>query len=91
MNPKQQQAILLVDDEASILKAINRLLRNEGYIIKTATSGAEALQSIRVGDVPVALIISDQRMPEMNGAQFLEQAKCIAPDAIRFLLTGSRG
>jgi response regulator RpfG family c-di-GMP phosphodiesterase len=88
MNPKQQQAILLVDDEASILKAINRLLRNEGYIIKTATSGAEALQSIRAGDVPVALIISDQRMPEMNGAQFLEQAKCLAPDAIRFLLTG---
>ena len=88
MNPKQQQAILLVDDEASILKAINRLLRNEGYIIKTATSGAEALQSIRAGDVPVALIISDQRMPEMSGAQFLEQAKCLAPDAIRFLLTG---
>ena len=88
MNPKQQQTILLVDDEASILKAINRLLRNEGYIIKTATSGAEALQTIRNEDLPVALIISDQRMPEMNGAQFLEQAKRLAPDAIRFLLTG---
>lgn len=88
MNPKQQQAILLVDDETSILKAINRLLRTEGYIIKTANSGSEALQTIQTSDVPVALIISDQRMPEMNGAQFLEQAKCLAPDAIRFLLTG---
>jgi response regulator RpfG family c-di-GMP phosphodiesterase len=88
MNPKQQQAILLVDDESSILKAINRLLRTEGYIIKIATSGAEGLKSIQSSDVPVALIISDQRMPQMNGTQFLEQAKRLAPDAIRFLLTG---
>ena len=83
-----QPAILIVDDELSILKALNRLLRNKGCPIRTASSGAEGLKQIRESDVPIALIISDQRMPEMNGAQFLEQAKALMPDAMRFLLTG---
>jgi response regulator RpfG family c-di-GMP phosphodiesterase len=85
---KSNHAILLVDDEPSILKALQRLLRNKGYPIKTAAGGVDGLRQIRESEVPIALIISDQCMPEMSGAQFLEQAKVIVPDAMRFLLTG---
>jgi response regulator RpfG family c-di-GMP phosphodiesterase len=79
---------LLVDDEASILKALNRLFRRQGYEILTARGGRQALDVLEQAQKPVSLIISDQRMPEMNGAAFLEQAKGICPDAVRFLLTG---
>lgn len=80
--------LLFVDDEPSILKAMQRLFRNQGYQTKTAGSGAEGLEVLRTSEVPISLIISDQRMPEMNGAQFLERAKALAPEAMRFLLTG---
>jgi len=81
-------SILFVDDEVAITKALQRLFRREGYSIHTANSGADALAVLDALGSPVSLIISDQRMPGMNGAQFLEQAKVKAPEAIRFLLTG---
>jgi response regulator RpfG family c-di-GMP phosphodiesterase len=82
------QMVLLVDDEGSILKSLQRLFRKEGIPVQTAGSGSEALDCLRHHPDSIALIISDQRMPEMSGAQFLEQAKTLAPDAGRFLLTG---
>lgn len=82
------QTVLLVDDEGSILKSLQRLFRKEGIAAQTAGSGPEALDCLRHRPDSIALIISDQRMPEMSGAQFLEQAKTLAPDAGRFLLTG---
>lgn len=85
---KNEHTLLLVDDEKSITRALNRLFRKEGYRILTAQSGAEGLEKLQQSDDPVSMIISDQRMPEMNGAQFLEKAKSIYPDAIRYLLTG---
>ena len=83
-----EHTLLLVDDEKAITKALNRLFRKEGYQILTADSGAEGLEKLQQCDRPVSLIISDQRMPEMNGAQFLEKAKEIVPNAVRYLLTG---
>lgn len=80
--------ILLVDDEASILKALKRLFRREGYRILTAESGRQALDLLRQEKSPVSLILSDQRMPGMNGATFLERSMALCPDAMRFLLTG---
>ncbi len=80
--------VLLVDDEPAITKSLNRLLRKEGYIIDMCNTGAEGLQILETATEPFSLIISDQRMPEMSGSQFLEQASKIAPDTIRFLLTG---
>ncbi|MBI5591379.1 MAG: response regulator [Deltaproteobacteria bacterium] len=80
--------ILLVDDEQSITRSIQRLFRKEKYQILTAASGQEGLDVLAALDQPVSLIISDQRMPGMTGAQFLEKARALAPDAIRFLLTG---
>ncbi|MFH0994893.1 MAG: HD domain-containing phosphohydrolase [Pseudomonadota bacterium] len=80
--------ILLVDDEQSITRSLQRLFRKEKYQVLTAASGPEGLNILSGLDNPVSLIISDQRMPGMTGAQFLEKARILAPDAIRFLLTG---
>jgi len=88
MNAPGQQTILIVDDEEPILNSLKRVLQNESLQILTASSGAEGLTLLKDAANPVALIISDQRMPEMTGSQFLEQAKDHSPDTIRFLLTG---
>ncbi len=85
---KQGHTLLLVDDEFSILKSLKRLFRREKYTIHTAEGGQQALDLLKKMDTPVSMIISDQRMPGMNGATFLEKSIDIYPDAIRFLLTG---
>jgi adenylate cyclase len=85
---KNEHTLLLVDDEKAITRALNRLFRKEGYQILIADSGSEGLDILHQNDKPVSMIISDQRMPVMNGAQFLEKAKAICPEAIRYLLTG---
>ncbi|MEJ2041468.1 MAG: response regulator, partial [Desulfosarcinaceae bacterium] len=78
--------ILCVDDEPNILQALKRLLRREGYRMLTATSGKEALEILSKEEIH--LIISDQRMPEMNGTEFLAQVKHAYPDVLRVILTG---
>ncbi len=86
--PKYRHTVMLVDDEPGISKAIQRILRREGLNILTAQSGPQALDMLKNRETMISLIISDHRMPEMTGAQFLSQARKIVPDAIRFLLTG---
>jgi len=88
MTLKYKHTILFVDDEEPITKALRRLFRKEGYQILTALSGRDALEQLKNSEKAVSLIISDQRMPQMTGAQFLEKAKAIVPNAIKFLLTG---
>ena len=78
--------LLLVDDEPSILSALRRLLRPTGHTVLTATSGAEGLALLAAQEV--ALVVSDMRMPGMDGAQFLEQVRAQKPDTVRLLLTG---
>ncbi len=78
--------ILIVDDEVNILRALKRLLRREGFEIKTAECGEAGLEILR--QEPVDLIISDQRMPGMNGVEFLEEAQKICPDSVRIILSG---
>lgn len=79
--------ILTVDDEENILKSLRRLLTHEDYDVLTATSGEEGLKIIKENPA-IALIISDQRMPGLTGAEFLEQTRKIAPDVTRIILTG---
>jgi response regulator RpfG family c-di-GMP phosphodiesterase len=79
--------VLLVDDEENILRALQRLLMDEDFEIETATSGEAALEKLQTLD-NVALIVSDQRMPGMNGAEFLGRSQEYAPHAQRILLTG---
>ncbi len=78
--------ILLVDDEPSVLNALQRALRPDGYRVLTATNGAEALDVL--AQETVTVIVSDQRMPRMAGAEFLELARQLQPDAGRIMLTG---
>lgn len=78
--------ILVVDDEPGILSSLRRLLRPAGYRIFTAESGAAGLGILE--QEAVDLVISDMRMPEMNGAQFLEQVRNRWPGTTRILLTG---
>jgi len=79
--------ILIVDDEVNILNALRRLFRKEPFILVCAGSGPEALRVLRETE-RVALILSDQRMPGMNGSDFLQQSQALAPEATRMLLTG---
>ena len=85
--------IFVVDDDPSVLRAVVRDLRNEfrrDYRILSTTSADEALESLkelRNKGETVALFLSDQRMPEMLGVDFLEKAKAYYPDSKRILLT----
>jgi DNA-binding NarL/FixJ family response regulator/GGDEF domain-containing protein len=78
--------ILFVDDEPLVLDAFKRMLRDR-FVTYTADSGEKGLIEARENG-PFAVVISDMRMPGMNGAQFLAQIRKIAPDTVRMLLTG---
>ncbi|MES2952023.1 MAG: EAL domain-containing protein [Pseudomonadota bacterium] len=80
------ETLLIVDDEPGNLSALNRSLRKQGYRVLTAGSGKEGLEILANNDVQV--IISDQRMPEMSGTQFLTIVKSLYPDTIRIILSG---
>jgi thioredoxin reductase (NADPH) len=91
--PATRATILAVDDEPTVLAAVARDLRREfgeHYRIMRAQSGAEALELLaelrRRGDM-VAMLIADQRMPGMEGTEYLVQARKIYPEAKRVLLT----
>lgn len=81
---QQDIKILLVDDESNVLKALSRLLKE--YDLTTASSGEDAL--LRARDQAFDLVISDYRMPGMNGIDFLILFKRLQPDAIRVVLSG---
>ena len=82
-----QNILLFVDDEQKILSSLRRLFQPKHYKILLATSGQEALDLIDGGEQP-QVIVSDQRMPGINGAAFLEQAQQRLPDSVRIMLTG---
>ena len=84
--PAPAFSILCVDDEANILSALRRLFRPHGYTVHVANSGAEGLELLDREHVD--LIISDMRMPVMDGAAFLAEARKRHPDTVRLLLTG---
>jgi response regulator RpfG family c-di-GMP phosphodiesterase len=84
--PQSSATLLCVDDEPNILSALRRLFRGKGYHVLLAGSGAEGLALLE--QEPVDLVISDMRMPEMDGARFLEQVRARWPDTLRLLLTG---
>ena len=86
-NDQQRITVLLVDDEENILRSLRRLLMDEDFEVETATSGETALEQLKTL-ANVGLIVSDQRMPGMNGAEFLGRSQEYAPHAQRILLTG---
>ena len=81
------EKILCVDDEPNVLQACRRQLRKR-FHIETADGGEQALQAI-AGQDPYAVIVSDMRMPGMDGIQFLARAKELTPNSVRIMLTGN--
>jgi DNA-binding NtrC family response regulator len=80
------RTLLLVDDEPSILAALKRLFRREGYTILTAESGSDGLELLAKNEVGV--IISDARMPGMDGGEFLGEVRELYPQVLRMMLSG---
>ncbi|WP_460144811.1 HD domain-containing phosphohydrolase [Pseudomonas sp. S2_A02] len=78
--------LLLVDDEESILNSLRRLLRGQPYEVLLATSGAQALEIM--AQQPIDLVMTDARMPNMDGATLLAQVHQRYPDTTRIMLTG---
>jgi CheY-like chemotaxis protein len=80
------ERVLFVDDEPQVLDGIQRSLRKQ-VDLHTAPSGVEGLVLLREAG-PFALVISDMRMPSMNGAQFLAKVREQSPDTVRMILSG---
>ena len=78
--------VLCVDDEPLLLEGLARCLRRHFEVV-TVSSGAEAL--VALGESPpFAVIVSDMRMPDMNGAELLAAARRLAPATVRIMLSG---
>jgi CheY-like chemotaxis protein len=82
----EQHIVLLVDDEPLVLRALSRALRREAYQILLANSGAEGLALL--ARHPVDVVVSDMRMPNMDGVTFLRQVREQCPQVARIILTG---
>jgi CheY-like chemotaxis protein len=85
-SPIGPDKILFVDDEPPVLDGLKRMLHGV-FAVDTAPGGPQALETMRVLG-PYAIVVSDMRMPGMNGAQFLAEARRTTPGAVRMLLTG---
>lgn len=77
--------VLCVDDEPHVLRALQWLLEKD-FVVRTCDRPADALPLLKAGDFDV--VVSDQRMPEITGVEFLRHVKTLAPRAMRILLTG---
>ncbi|MDP1896910.1 MAG: EAL domain-containing protein, partial [Sulfurimicrobium sp.] len=80
------RTLLLVDDEPNILAALQRLLRHDDYRILTASGPAAGFEIL--ARIPVDVILSDQRMPEMSGSEFLSRVREMYPNTVRMVLSG---
>lgn len=80
--------VLLVDDEQPVLDGVSRRIGFD-YDLTTAKSGAEGLQAIQESG-PFAVVVTDMRMPHMNGIEFVTQARRIDPDTVYLMLTGNQ-
>ena len=81
------EKILLVDDETSILDGYRRSLSRQ-FPMETALGGEQALK-LAAENGPYAVVVSDMRMPGMDGVQLLSKIKALSPDTIRVMLTGN--
>ncbi|MDC7223524.1 MAG: response regulator [Spirochaetales bacterium] len=80
------RSVLFVDDEWEILNAIKRKFRKCDFTILLAPSGPEGLKLLEENPIPV--VVSDEKMPEMNGVEFLQEVKKLYPETIRIILSG---
>lgn len=85
MNAAPRPTILVVDDEPEVLRSLHDLFRRD-YRVLTFERGTEALNAL--GDVNPPVVMTDQRMPQMTGVEFLRHVKRLRPDSTRLLFTG---
>ncbi|EWH02856.1 response regulator [Halomonas sp. BC04] len=83
---ESSQTLLLLDDEANILRALTRTLRRDGYRILTAETAQQAFELLATEEVQV--IISDQRMPGMSGTEFLGRVTELYPQTLQIVVSG---
>jgi DNA-binding NtrC family response regulator len=83
--PSGKRPILVVDDELDILQSLKGLLRRD-FEVHAANSGAEAIGILQ--EYPIHVVMTDQRMPQMTGVEFLRRIKTDHPEAIRVIFTG---
>jgi len=86
---RNMQTLLVVDDDVNVLQSLHRLFRRDNYRVLTAGSPAEGFELLAM--YPVQVILCDQRMPVMNGTEFLSKVKEMYPDTIRIILSGYTG
>jgi two-component system, response regulator, stage 0 sporulation protein F len=84
---KNKITVLYVDDEPINLYLFERVLKRKNYHVITALSGYEALETLKKND-DIPVVVSDMRMPGMDGVEFIKQAKKHYPDKVFFILTG---
>jgi len=83
---QKKRTVLFVDDEPNILKAVQRLLRQEEMDVLCASTGEEALEVL--GQTPAQVVVTDQRMPQMSGVDLLSAVRERYPEIIRMMMTG---
>lgn len=86
MSKAPKPKILLVDDEVQVTRSLQMLLRRD-FNVTTAGSGEEGIEIVRSGEL-FDIVVSDMRMPGIDGATFLTEVRAIVPDTVRILLTG---
>jgi CheY-like chemotaxis protein len=88
LRPAEQRkgTLLLLDDEPNVLSSLMRLLRRDGYQILAAHNAQEAFSMLATHEVQV--VVSDQRMPDMNGTEFLSRVRKLYPGTVRIILSG---
>jgi response regulator RpfG family c-di-GMP phosphodiesterase len=87
MSTQSRPRVLCVDDEPHVLEGLRDTLRRS-FDVEVAESGAEGLEMLRRAPHDFEIVISDMRMPVMSGSVFLGEARRIAPNTVRILLTG---
>jgi response regulator RpfG family c-di-GMP phosphodiesterase len=87
LTPAVKARVLCVDDEPYVLDGLRDTLRRS-FDVRVATSGVDALELLKEEPDAYAVVVSDMRMPVMDGATFLRESRRWAPDATRMLLTG---
>lgn len=83
---RPERTLLLLDDEENMLRSLVRLFRRDGYKVLTASTVREAFDLLAGNSVQV--IVSDQRMPDMSGTEFLAKVRDLYPDTVRMILSG---
>jgi two-component system, probable response regulator PhcQ len=82
----ESKSLLIVDDEENVRRALDRALRGQGYTLRFASTGKEAL-SLLAQD-PADMVLSDHMMPSMTGLELMREVRTLYPDTLRIILTG---